>query len=275
MTTETKLHYRRLETLEEYRACVDLQRDTWGHDFVDTVPLSILKVSQRIGGVAAGAFDAEDALVGFVFGMTGVEKGRLVHWSDMLAVRPKMQGSGVGYDLKCLQRDLLIPLGVETMYWTFDPLEAKNAYFNLNKLGGTISEYVEDMYGETSSVLHEGLGTDRMVVEWDMASELVGQRLTAGTVEIPESYYGAHIVNRASHTLEGELCVVDTVPNEPYLRVETPETIQEEKRLGKGRGARWRTSTRSAFVRCFEEGYRVVALHRDDSRRCFYCLERD
>src|SRR3954470_23378494 len=79
---------RALVSRAELQACVDLQHETWGDDFSDVVPLSILKVSQRVGGIAAGAFDGDQRLLGFVFGLTGVERGRIVHWSDMLAVRP-------------------------------------------------------------------------------------------------------------------------------------------------------------------------------------------
>src|SRR6266702_3327183 len=85
------LHIRHLSTHEDFVGCVALQEETWGADFSERVPAAILKVSQRLGGVTAGAFDARDQLVGFVFGMTGVENGRLVHWSDMLAVRPQLR----------------------------------------------------------------------------------------------------------------------------------------------------------------------------------------
>src|ERR671925_1066160 len=90
------LHVRHLRTHEEYVACVALQEATWGAAFSERVPAAILKVSQRLGGITAGGFDAEDRLLGFVFGMTGVENGRLVHWSDMLAVRSEFRDHGIG-----------------------------------------------------------------------------------------------------------------------------------------------------------------------------------
>src|SRR4051794_9386239 len=83
-----EIDIRPLRSLDELRACVALQRETWGDEFTDVVPASILKVSQRVGGVAAGAFDGDGKLLGFVYGLTGVENGQIVHWSDMLAVRP-------------------------------------------------------------------------------------------------------------------------------------------------------------------------------------------
>ncbi|MGI8547904.1 MAG: hypothetical protein ACR2M1_11310 [Gemmatimonadaceae bacterium] len=126
-----ELTFRHVATLSEYEACVALQRETWGRGFTEVVPATILRVSQYVGGITAGAFDAEDRLVGFVFGITGVRDGRLVHWSDLLAVRPEVRDCGVGYRLKLFQREALLAGGISTMFWTYDPLVAKNAYFNL------------------------------------------------------------------------------------------------------------------------------------------------
>ena len=86
---------RPLETPEDYRACVALQEETWGSGFAERVPSSLLKVSQRLGGVAAGAWDENGRMLGFVFGMTGIEHGKPVHWSDMLAVRSEIRDGGL------------------------------------------------------------------------------------------------------------------------------------------------------------------------------------
>src|SRR5690554_3674198 len=144
---------RRPATLEEFRACVELQRETWGAGFDECVPAAILKVSQRVGGVTAGAFDGEGRLLGFVFGLTGLERGRPVHWSHMLAVRPEWRDVGLGRRLKAYQREAVRGLGVDTILWTFDPLVARNAHLNLNRLGVQVVEYVPDMYGATGSAL--------------------------------------------------------------------------------------------------------------------------
>src|SRR5918992_2793137 len=157
---------RPLRTTDELLACVELQRATWGDAFADLVPASILKVSQRVGGVAAGAVDGDGRLLGFVFGLTGIERGRIVHWSDMLAVRADARDLGLGRLLKEYQRDAVRALGGTVVYWTYDPLVARNAHLNFNKLGVRVVEYVEEMYGETDSDLHRGLGTDRFIVAW-------------------------------------------------------------------------------------------------------------
>ena len=168
---------RPFETVEELRECVRLQEETWGVGFSECVPPAILKVSQILGGVAAGAYTADGVLVGFVFGMTGVRGGELVHWSDMLAVREPLRNSGLGTRLKAYQREEVRALGVSKMHWTFDPLQSRNAWVNFAKLGIVAREYVEDMYGETDSPLHRGIGTDRLIALWLLDSERVRSRL--------------------------------------------------------------------------------------------------
>ncbi|MGH7505811.1 MAG: GNAT family N-acetyltransferase, partial [Longimicrobiales bacterium] len=110
---EAALMIRPLKTHADFSACVALQRATWGEAYNDCVPASILKITQRVGGVAAGAFSAEGELLGFVYGLTGVEHGHLIHWSHMLAVHPEYRNHGIGRRLKEYQRDVLVRLGVE------------------------------------------------------------------------------------------------------------------------------------------------------------------
>ena len=166
---------RNVSSDEEYEAVVDLERETWGVGFEDTVPPTILMISQKMSGVLAGAFDPNGRMLGFIYGLSGFRYGRRAHWSHMLAVTREARGLGLGRELKVFQRELLLPLGVETVYWTYDPLVAHNANLNLNRLGALPVEYVENMYGEdTGSVLHSGLGTDRFVVAWAIASSPCG-----------------------------------------------------------------------------------------------------
>jgi chorismate synthase len=177
---------RSLERLRDFEACVELQRETWGRDFSSCVPAPVLMVAQKVGGVTAGAFDADERLVGFVFGITGYSGGRPLHWSHMLAVREDARDTGLGVKLKLYQRELLLQQGVDTARWTFDPLVAKNAHINLNRLGAVVVEHVENMYGDSNSTLHAGLGTDRFVAEWRLAD-----------VEIPADIY--EVLERAPH----------------------------------------------------------------------------
>ena len=131
---------RPFETMQEFHSCVELQEQTWGHGFSERVPTAILKVSQILGGVAAGAYSEDGDLEGFVFGMTGIRDDQLVHWSDMLAVTEHARDAGLGTQLKAYQREQVLARGVEKMLWTFDPLQSRNAHLNFVKLGIVVRE---------------------------------------------------------------------------------------------------------------------------------------
>jgi chorismate synthase len=245
---------RRIRTNAEYAECVRIQMETWGASFTERVPLAILKVSQRIGGVTAGAFDSSGRILGFVFGMTGVEDGRLVHWSDLLAVVPEARNRGLGVRLKEYQRELLLPLGVEMIYWTFDPLVARNAHLNLNRLRASAVEYVVDMYGvDTASDLNRGMGTDRFVIAWRIAGG------AAPTAETPAAE-GPLLVRDAGDRPELFLHPLDEAPG--HARIAIPEDVEALQRTSAALAATWRAATRAAFTECLERGYAVVGFQR-------------
>lgn len=158
---------RDLEGAAELDACVALQHAIWGPGFNEAVPASLLAVVPRIGGVAAGAFGPEGELLGFVFGITGPDRStrELVHWSDMLGVAPAARGEGIAARLKAWQADAARRVGATRMRWTFDPLQLRNAWLNLESLGARVVAYLPDFYPASTSPLHAG-GTDRLLVEW-------------------------------------------------------------------------------------------------------------
>ncbi|MEO5588251.1 MAG: hypothetical protein ABIS03_01605 [Gemmatimonadaceae bacterium] len=268
---------RRVVTAGEYAACVRMQHAIWGDAFTETVPATILKVSQQIGGVAAGAFDAEGTLLGFVFGMTGVQQGRLVHWSDLLAVDSPARNKGLGQRLKMYQRELLVPIGVETMFWTYDPLVARNAYLNIVKLGAYPAEYIIDMYGsKTQSALHGPLGTDRFVVAWDLTKSGGTKGRSADLASGQDNDHAdAPVVNSITH--EGSLAEIPVLElvDAPVVRVEIPADI-EQMIVGDYHAAvKLREVTRRAFCHYMGSGYKVTAfLHLLPEDRYFYILSR-
>lgn len=257
---------RPLRTQAELVACVELQRDTWGREFTEVVPAVILNVAQRIGGVTAGAFDGGGRLAGFVFGLTGVERGRVVHWSDMLAVRPELRDSGLGRALKQWQRDRVRELGGTVIYWTYDPLQAKNAYLNLEKFGARVSEYVEDMYGSTDSVLHRGLGSDRFIVAWDVADDAPPRRRATWDASAP-------LLNADAPAAPPD--VAATLAARPaQVRVQVPSDIGAVQARSLNEASAWRACTREAFVAALAAGYEVRGLHRRDvDGRADYLME--
>jgi predicted GNAT superfamily acetyltransferase len=256
---------RALGSAEEFAACVRLQRVTWGTRYVDCVPASLLKVSQFLGGLCAGAFDDAGCMVGFVYGMAGLRQGRLVHWSHMLAVAPSHRDRGIGRQLKEYQREVVRGQGIEAIYWTFDPLVARNAHLNINRLGAVVEEYVPDMYGATGSRLH-AFGTDRFVASVRTLEEATDRPepgswrrmpLAAGTVLRP-----ARLEATTTPPVQGEA--------ESAARVEVPRQIEE---LSLAEARRWRESTRAAFSSLMAEGYQVSGFCSDGGQ-CFYVLER-
>ena len=249
----------------DYAACVSLQREVWGEHFGDVVPPTILLVSQRLGGVAAGAFDAGGRLLGFVFGVTGIRDGEPLHWSDMLAVRPEARGAGLGRRLKLFQRDQLLELGVRRMHWTYDPLVARNANLNLNSLGAVPVEYVVNLYGDTGSSLHAGLDTDRFIVEWRLDEAAPPGAHEAGDAESGPASRGVPRGAGASAADVGSAPTIDAkwaagarpLPVEPCVRVAAPADIDALKAADPSRARAWQRMQRLAFTHYLGRGYRV------------------
>jgi predicted GNAT superfamily acetyltransferase len=265
------MRLRHLSSHADYQACVALQREVWGEHFEDRVPASLLKVAQRIGGVAAGAFDDAGRLLGFVFGMTGVEGGRPVHWSDMLGVRAGARDLGIGRRLKEFQRDALLARGVEVMYWTYDPLVARNAHLNFNKLGVEAAEYVQDMYGESGSDLHRGIGTDRLVVRWHMAPDAPKPAPLPGPAALALAPVLAPAHGAVAPPAAAAAAAFDARP--PAVRVEVPADVAAVQARSLAEAATWRVSSRAGFVEGLRRGYRVAGFYRDAATgRCFYVL---
>ncbi len=268
---EDGITLRCLATHAEYDACVALQLETWGAGFTELVPPTMLRIAQKLGGVAAGAFAPDGTVLGFVFGLTGVMKGKLVHWSDMLAVRPEARDRGLGQRLKHFQRELVRPLGVETILWTFDPLVARNAHLNLNRLGARVCEYVPDMYGtHTNSALHSELGTDRFIVAWDIAGGGMAEE-PARASTLPADIEAAPIVNAPLEP--GGFPSAGALPDAVVVRVEIPGDLQDVLARSRDLALRWRETTRRAFLWYLARGYAVSAFGRDTaSDRRFYVL---
>lgn len=227
-----------------------LQERTWGTGFTERVPAAMLLVAQKLGGVCAGAFDADGRMLGFVFGVTGLMHGEVVHWSDMLAVHPDAQGQHLGERLKEYQRTQCRQMGIATIYWTYDPLVARNAHLNLTRMGARATEYVEAMYGEgTNSPLQGDMPTDRFVVAWAVdptraAAPLAGIPTDAVTVVGPDG---------------AERALADA----PRVVVRAPRDISALAASDLAAARRWRFSTRRAFAHYTARGYRVLGFVAD------------
>jgi predicted GNAT superfamily acetyltransferase len=226
-----------------------------------------MQVAAYVGGLAIGAFAPGGELVGFVFGLTGVQDGKVVHWSHVLGVRASLRNAGLGRMLKEYQRVELARRGIGEMYWTFDPLIAKNAHLNLNVLGARVVRYALDMYGETGSPLHHGLATDRLIVVCDTAAPPAVARRAHDSSEThlpiltPEPQPGDEVLSMERDRPRAAAIEIPT--DFPLLLSRSPAAA-----------ATWHAATRAHFVWALGNNYDVTGLLRDPvTSRSFYLLE--
>ena len=170
---------RKCESLEEMRTAFALQKEVWQFTDAELVPVRVFVLATKIGGHVIGAFDQKE-MVSFALAVPGYRNGRSYLHSHMLAVRAQYRNSGLGRRMKLFQREDALARGFELMEWTFDPLEIKNAYFNIERLGAIARRYNVDQYGVTTSPLQGGLPSDRLVAEWWMKSRRVEALLQGG-----------------------------------------------------------------------------------------------
>ncbi|MGB6975121.1 MAG: GNAT family N-acetyltransferase [Terracidiphilus sp.] len=243
---------------DEFEACVQMQIETWGYDQSDVIPRKAFLVAQKIGGQILGAFDTElpgagpdggrDSMVGFAMSLPGIKTSGgapqpYLH-SHMLAVRESYRNRGLGAQLKLEQRREALSRGIRLMEWTFDPLEIRNAYLNIHKLGAIVRCYLTDFYGVSSSRLQGGLPTDRLVAEWRLGSERV-MALREGRP-------------RAAYRIEE--------------RIPVPASIYQWKASEKDRerALAVQAENRERFQRAFARGLAVVGYARDaEGNGCF------
>ena len=241
------IEIRPCQGFDELEACVQLQIETWGYDDSDVIPRKTFLVAQSIGGQVIGAFDSQIAgggaksLVGFVFSLPGIKVGlgmpRAYLHSHMLAVKPAYQNRGLGRELKLEQRREALSRGIRHIEWTFDPLEIKNAFLNIHRLGAIVRSYRPDFYGVSSSRLQGGLPTDRLVAEWWLDSR------------------------RVQSIINGQPALV----NEVKERIRVPASIYEWKSSDalKERALAVQSVNRTMFQEAFSQSLAVLGFTRD------------
>ncbi len=160
---------RKCDTLREFSACVALQREIWGEADLEIEPVTMFVVAAHSGGQVLGAFDGAQ-LVGYTLAVAGWRDNRPYLHSHHTGIHADYRDHGVGRKLKLFQREEALGRGIRLVEWTFDPLELRNAHFNLNRLGAICRRYLPNLYGVTTSPLHRGLATDRLLAEWHLDS---------------------------------------------------------------------------------------------------------
>jgi predicted GNAT superfamily acetyltransferase len=230
---------RKCEALREMQACFALQKEVWKFSDAELIPVRIFVVAAKIGGQVIGAFagtNDKKELIGFALAIPGIRNGHSYLHSQMLAVRQQYRNGGLGRRMKLYQREDALARGIELMEWTFDPLEIKNAYLNIEKLGAIARRYSVDQYGLTSSPLQGGLPSDRLVAEWWMKSK----RVEAVLAEAPRAKF------------------------ECRARIDVPAEIYAWKgaEATRAQALAVQASNRERFTRAFAEGLSVLGYER-------------
>ena len=238
---------RKCRDIEELRACVVLQKEVWNFSDAELVPLRMFVVAEKVGGQVMGAFLGPE-MIGFALSIPGTRSGHVYLHSHMLAVRKEHRNSGLGRRLKLLQREEALSRGIELIEWTFDPLEIKNAFLNIEKLGAIARRYNINQYGITSSPLQGGLPSDRLIAEWWLKSRRVENLLAAGK-------------NR---------------PFSRELQIDVPAQIYEWKAAAATRrkAQQVQEGNREQFLRAFDQDLAVLGYERDAAGNGKFLLGR-
>jgi chorismate synthase len=272
------LEIRRLDLPEEFRAVEEVQRVAWGLGNESAVPAALQRAFQDNGGLVLGAF-VRSRMVGFSLGFLGREGSSTFLYSHMTAVRPEYQDHRVGFALKLAQRREARAMSLPEVRWTFDPLQSKNAHFNVHRLGGEPDRYFPGYYGAMNDSINAGLETDRVRLVWSLDSARVRRRLRAKPGGKPA---GGRISDDSAPLLRTERGarglrrpVEALPPSGPRVNLEIPFDLSAVRRLGPVAVRRWRRFTRVAFEAALSGGYRVedfVVERREGEARSFYLL---
>jgi predicted GNAT superfamily acetyltransferase len=238
---------RKCYELEELQACVRLQQEVWRFPDAELVPLRMFVVANKIGGQVIGAFDGNQ-LVAFCLGIPGIRGRHSYLHSHMLAVRESYRNAGLGRRVKLFQREDALARGFELIEWTFDPLEIKNAFLNLERLGAIARRYYVNQYGTFSSPLQGGLPTDRLVAEWWLKSKRV-----------------AAVIGRSARPPAIAEKIID-VPAQIYAWKASPPE--------RPKAAEVQLRNREQFLLAFSHGLACLGLERDSNGNGRYLLGR-
>jgi len=267
-----ELHFRDLHTADQFRQVMDLEAAVWGFtDLNDMVTVPVFTITVKRGAILIGAYDEADRMVGFVYSIVGMKPPRQVlQWSHMLGVLPEYRNSGLGRALKLAQRDRALEQGYELIEWTYDPLQAMNAHLNFTKLGVVAEEYHRNVYGESTSVLHKGTPTDRLVAQWWIARPHVERRVASdGAIPIVASDVAAAAPINRTQPAQTWLANADIAldRDDRRLTLEIPMGFTDMQREAPALALEWRMQTREIFETYFRRGYRVVDFHLDRPHR--------
>lgn len=281
---------RPVESVADLRKLESLQITIWNMSEMEVVPARTMHAISYNGGLLLGAYDG-DEVIGFIFAVIGTVQGleqrvdqvaaaRLQLYSTIMGVLPSYQGQGIGYRLKLAQREFALRNGLRLVTWTYDPLESRNGWLNIGKLGAVCHQYLRDFHGEQGGI-NAGLNTDRFYVEWWVTGNRARSRVGRGRRPLS---YEQLIAGRATlinevHFDEAEIPLppVNFAESDANLiLVEIPSDFQAVKRRDMDLARRWRAHTRILFEHYFEHKYIVTDFARrtdeEERERSYYVL---
>lgn len=268
--------------LADYKSCVDIQREVWHFEDIDLYPIGMLIAADHCGGIALGAYNSIGEMIGFVYSILAMENGVLAQHSLLLAVRQAYRNFNVAYKLKLAQRKECLKRKIRTITWTIDPMQPLNAYFALGKLGATAHSYVEDFCGESTSVLHRGLPTDRFMVRWDIESGAVEQRVETGSPrhDLRKELKKYKVINRLEDAAPGMTVSspLKLSSADDRLLFEIPYNLPEIKNRDLGIALEWQGKLRQAFRNYFGKDYAATdfwVAEEEGHLRAFYFLQKE
>jgi predicted GNAT superfamily acetyltransferase len=231
---------RKCEDLDEFHRCVELQREIWREADLEVEPVTMFVVAAHTGGQVLGAFNGE-GMVGYTLALAGLRDRVPYLHSHMTGVKSEYRDRGVGRMLKLFQREEALSRGIRLIQWTFDPLELRNAHFNLNRLGAICRKYQPNLYGVTSSPLHRGLATDRLLAEWHLDS--------------------ARVVAAIGNLVK--------TPVEAPAIIELPAELERWQGEDSAQVSAVQARLREEFTKWFSKGYAAVALRTAPGNRAY------
>lgn len=227
---------RECETHDDFRQCIALEREVWRDEDIDIMPIRMYMISRNCGGPTFGAFDEQGKLVGVAHMLPALVEGNIAFHSHLVSVSEAFRDKNIGFGIKLAQREHAIKAGVRMMYWTFDPLQSRNAHFNINKLGVIIRRYGINYYGQNvSTVFDAEIPSDRVVAQWWISSEHVAKTLAGAKPRVDEV--------RATVSIPDDISAVRASSVEAHFK--------------------WRLKNREEFQSAFAKGLIVRGFERD------------
>ena len=259
--SELRWEIRALTRPDDLRACEEIQREVWGVDDLEVVPVTQLAAAAHAGGLVAGAVTGE-GIVGFAYAFPADRpsdpRGRSGLHSHMLAVRPSARALGLGRQLKWYQRAWCLDRSLRWITWTFDPLRFENARLNMEHLGATCSTYVPELYGPLGGRLNEGIPSDRLIALWDLDSPDVRALAEGGTRSLPPEADATALAGSESGPGEPR-----TGLEAPVLYVALPRSLSVLLVHDRPQAERWSAAMRAVMTDALARDYRVERVVED------------